>query len=137
MPLRLGSWAKQGYPFYSDSVLYETQVNVPKGARQLRIAIPDWAGSVLEVLLDGTRVKVLGWQPYECRVDVQPGTHTIGVRVVATPRNLFGPFHNPDKPRMVGWPGEWKYAPEHPPPGGAYDLLDYGLMQPIRVEALR
>jgi len=137
MPLRLGSWAKQGYPFYSDSVLYETQVNVPKGARQLRIAIPDWAGSVLEVLLDGTRVKILGWQPYECRVDVQPGTHTIGVRVVATPRNLFGPFHNPDKPRMVGWPGEWKYAPEHPPPGGAYDLLDYGLMQPIRVEALR
>jgi hypothetical protein len=135
-PLQLGSWAKQGYPFYYDSVVYEAGVEVPKRARSLRVSFPRWTGSVAEVLLDGKPVQVAGWQPYLGETPATPGRHVVGLRIVATPRNLFGPFHNPSKLRMMAWPGAWSEFPEHQPPGGQYDQLDYGLLEPFVVEAL-
>jgi len=136
-PLEFGSWAKQGYPFYYDRVLYQATIQVPRDVRNLRISFPDWQGSVAEVLWDGNHLQTLGWQPYACEIPATPGAHTIALRIVATPRNLFGPFHNSTKPRMIAWPGAWSDFPEHQPPGTEYDLLDYGLMEPFRVEALR
>jgi hypothetical protein len=135
-PLQVGSWAQQGYPFYSESTLYEAKVEVPKSTKQIRVQVPQWAGSVIEVLLDGKRVQVLGWQPYVCEANVTPGSHTVAVRVMATPRSLFGPFHNPQKQRMIAWPGFWTEFPEHQPAGAQYDLLDYGLLEPFVVEAV-
>ncbi|MFB3920739.1 MAG: glycosyl hydrolase [Terriglobia bacterium] len=134
--LEFGSWAKQGYPFYSDSVLYETTVRSPRGVRNLRISFPRWEGSVAEVLFDGNHVQTVGWQPYSVELESPPGPHVVGLRVVATPRNLFGPFHNPTRPRMIAWPGAWSEFPEHQPPGNEYDVLDYGLVEPFRVEAV-
>ena len=136
-PLELGSWQKQGLPFYYDSVLYEARVDVPRGTRTLRASFPNWQGSVAEVLFDGKRVETVGWQPYVCEMPAAPGAHTVALRVVSTPRNLFGPFHNPTKPRMIAWPGAWSEFPEHQPPGAKYDLVDYGLMERFRVEAIR
>jgi hypothetical protein len=118
-------------------VLYEASVRVPKRAPRLRISFPDWQGSVAEILLDGNRVQTSGWQPYVCEIAITPGSHVVGLRVVATPRNLFGPFHNSTKPRMIAWPGAWSDFPEHQPPGTQYDFVDYGLMEPFRVEAMR
>lgn len=134
--LQLGSWAKQGYPFYYDTVLYEAAVNVPKRARSLRMSLPRWEGSVVEVLLDGKRVHVVGWQPYVCDTPVTPGRHVVGLRVMATPRNLFGPFHNSAKLRMIAWPAAWAESPEHQPPGAQHDLVDYGLVEPFVVEVV-
>jgi hypothetical protein len=134
--LQLGSWMKQGYPFYYDSVLYEARVTIPKNARKLKIGFPHWRGSVAEVLLDGNQVATVGWQPYACEAPVTPGPHVIGLRIVATPRNLFGPFHNSTHPRMTAWPGAWSDFPERQPGGSEYDLLDYGLMEPFSAEAL-
>ncbi len=136
-PLDFGSWAKQGYPFYSDSVLYEASIEVPRRTRLLRVSFPRWAGNVAEVLLDGKPVRAVGWQPFECEVEAAAGRHVLGLRVVATPRNLFGPFHNPSKPRMIAWPGTWSAFPEHQPAGSQYDLIDYGLMEPFDVRALQ
>ncbi len=135
--LDTGSWLKQGYPFYYDSMLYEARVEVPKGSHALRVSFPNWQGSVAEVLLDGKHVETIGWQPYTCELPAISGAHTVGLRVVATPRNLFGPFHNPANPRMSGWSGAWSVFPEHQPPGAKYDLVDYGLMEKFRVEAIR
>jgi hypothetical protein len=52
------------------------------------------------------------------------------VRVVSTPRNLFGPYHNPQKLRMKAWPAAWAEFPEHQPAGTAYDVIEYGLAAP-------
>jgi len=136
-PLQFGSWAKQGYPFYYDNALYEAGVQIPKNTRQLRISFPRWEGSVAEVLMDGNRVQTIGWRPYVVEVAATPGPHRLALRIIATPRNLFGPFHNRTKPRMIAWPAAWGDFPEHEPPGAEYDMLDYGLMEPFRVEALR
>ena len=134
--LHLGSWAKQGRPFYSDNVLYETSVVVPGHARELKVSLPAWAGSVVEVLLDGKRVQVIGWKPHVCEFAAEPGRHIVGVRIISTPRNLFGPFHDPAKLRTIGWPGSWTKFPEHQPPGAEYDVVDYGLFEAFTVEAL-
>jgi len=73
---------------------------------------------------------VLGWQPYVAEFPASAGKHTVAVRVISTPRNLFGPFHNRAKPRMRTWPAAWADFPERQPAGSDYDLLDYGLMAP-------
>lgn len=128
--LDFGSWAAQGYPFYGDSVLYETDVDLPAGARLLRLELTGWHGSVAEVLLDGRRAALIAWPPYAAEIPVAPGRRRIGVRVVSTPRNLFGPFHNPGRPRMRAWPAAWAEFPERRPPGASYDVLEYGLSRP-------
>jgi len=136
-PLQIGSWVSQGYPFYSDSVLYETKVEVPKHVEKIHVQIPEWGGSVLEVLLDGKRIQVMGWQPYECEAAVTPGSHVVAVRVVANPRNLFGPFHPEKSPYISGWPGTWAQSPEHQPAGADYVVLNYGLLAPVVVQAVQ
>jgi hypothetical protein len=127
-PLATGSWAKQGYPFYGAAVLYESAVKTGKG--MLRVELGDWQGSLVEVLLDGKRAALLAWQPWRAEFPVAAGSHRVGVRVVSTPRNTLGPFHNRTRPRMRAWPAAWADFPDHQPAGAAYDLLDYGLMQP-------
>lgn len=126
--LEFGSWAKQGYPFYGDAVTYETDVDIPRDAKTVKVQLPEWQGSVAVVSVDGRESGRIGWQPFEAAVDVTPGKHTIAVKIVSTPRNPMGPFHNPTKPRMRAWPAAWAEFPETQPPGSAYDVLDYGLM---------
>ena len=125
--LAFGSWAKQGYTFYGAAALYKTAIEVPAGATRLRVELGAWQGSVAEVLLDGKRAAVLGWQPYTAEFSASPGKHAVGVRIVSTPRNIFGPFHNPEKPRKGTGPGAWASFPENQPAGVAYDIIDYGL----------
>jgi hypothetical protein len=133
--LGLGSWAKQGYPFYGSSVTYETEVTVPEGSDQLRVEIPEWQGSVAVVLVDGKQAATVAWQPFRAVVPVSAGRHTVAVKIVSTPRNTFGPFHNPAKPRMRAWPAAWADFPDHQPAGSDYDVLDYGLMAKPTISA--
>lgn len=133
--LDMGPWAGQGYPFYSGSVVYTSTVEVPAGSNALHIQLNEWKGSMAEVLLDGKPATVLGWPPYAASIAAAPGKHTLALRVVSTPRNTFGPFHNPTKPRMRAWPAAWADFPEHQPAGKAYDILDYGLITPPTVIA--
>ena len=133
----LGSWRAQGYPFYGESMTYETTVVAPAGTKQMRVELPEWSGSVAEVLLDGKRAGLIAWQPFRAEFAAAPGRHALAVKVVATPRNTFGPFHNPSKPRMRAWPAAWADFPEHQPAGSAYDVLDYGLMAPPAVAVRR
>lgn len=128
--LGFGSWAKQGLPFYADAVTYQTRISVPSGNNTLRIQLREWQGSVAVVLVDGKESARLGWPPYQADVPVSPGEHTIALRIVSTPRNTYGPFHHPDKPRMRAWPAAWAVFPDHQPPGSAYDFVDYGLITP-------
>ncbi len=126
-PLALGSWAKQGRPFYGASVSYSAKVRIPGGQRRLRVSLKELHGALAEVLVNGQALGWIGWPPYETEVPVQAGNASIEIRVYGTPRNVFGPFHNPQKPRFRAWPNAWAEFPERQPPGSAYDVLDYGL----------
>ena len=127
--LGLGSWVQAGYPFYPGNVTYSTEVTVPAGDDTLGIDLAKWRGSLVAVALDGKEQTLLGWPPYQARLKAAPGPHTLSLKVVGTPHNLFGPLGNPTHPRMRAWPGAWAEFPEHPYPGIAYDFIDYGLLQ--------
>ena len=135
--LDFGPWVKQGLPFYGDAVTYQADVEVPAGSSRVRAELGRWEGSAAEVSLDGKRVAVLGWQPFSAEFPASPGRHAVAVRVVSTPRNIFGPFHNPQKLRMRAWPAAWADFPEQQPSGSKYDVLDYGLLEPFRVSAAK
>jgi hypothetical protein len=93
-----------------------------------------WHGSLAEVLVDGQRAALLGWPPWSADVPVDAGAHRVAVRVAATPRNVFGPFHDPrPEPRGL-WPGHWAlFADMKQPAGAEYDVVDYGLFEPPRL----
>jgi len=131
--LDFGSWGRQGYRFFGDSVTYQTDVQVPAGFDRLRVSLKDWQGSLVSVLVDGSQVGIMGWPPYELAVPVTAGRHEVGLRVVSTPRNVLGPFHNPAKLRMRAWPAAWAEFPARQPKGEDYDLLDYGLFEPPEI----
>jgi len=132
-PLTLGSWAAQGRPFYASTVRYQTTVDVPAGVRALHIELGRWAGAAAEISVNGRRAALLGWPPYAADVPIAEGRNTLAVRVIAPPRNLFGPFHNPNKPRMAATPQSWANPPRQQPPGCQYDVLDYGMFEPPRL----
>jgi hypothetical protein len=136
-PLRTGSWTQQGYSFFAGAVVHSTPVTVPQNHNRLRVELNDWQGSVAIIELDGKPAATLGWQPYTADVAITPGPHTVAIRIVSTPRNLLGPFHHPDKPRMRAWPAAWAVFPEHQPAGNTYQFIDYGLMQPPTISSGR
>lgn len=127
-PLALGPWSKQGRPFYGSAVSYTARVRIPGGHRRLRVTLKEWSGALAEVLVNGQALGWIGWPPYEAEVPVQAGNAAIEVRVHGTPRNLFGPFHHPQKIRFRASPNAWAEFPARQPGGSAYDVLDYGLM---------
>ena len=136
-PLELGSWARQGRPFDSASVVYETSVEVRDRAPTLRVELGRWHGSLAEVLVDDTRAALLGWPPWSVDVPVSAGAHRVAIRVAGTPRNVFGPFHDPRPEPRVLWPGHWVlFADKTFPAGTEYDVVDYGLFEPPRLSTV-
>jgi hypothetical protein len=54
------------------------------------------------------------------------GDGPLTLRVVSLPKNLLGPWHDPNRPRGRAWIPMW-YGPvirTSPQPGERYDLLD-------------
>jgi hypothetical protein len=93
----------------------------------MRVELGEWQGSVAVVRIDGKESARLGWAPYRADVPMTAGKHVVAIRVVSTPRNLYGPFHHPEKLRMRAWPAAWAVFPDQQPAGSSYDFVDYGL----------
>jgi len=126
--LELGSWKKQGLPFYPYDVTYSKSVTLPRS--RVHVKLKNWRGTVASVYVDGEKAGVICRPPYECDITplIQEGEQTITVRVTGSFKNLLGPHHNITR-RGIVTPWSFKYAPEHQPPGKEYDQLDYGLYE--------
>ena len=62
---------------------------------------------------------------------VHEGDNEITVTVIGTPKNPLGPHHG-DPPLGFAGPNSFRKGPvPGPPPGAAYDTLDYGLFEPF------
>ncbi len=132
--LNVGSWKKQGYPFYSDRIAYTRSFTNEGDFRGYRIRANKWNGSVAEVWVNEIKRGIIGWEPYE--FDISPwiidGENRISLHVVGSLKNLLGPHHNnPGKGIVTPW--SFFYAPEKQPEGDDYDLLDYGLFEEFEI----
>ena len=129
----LGPWRRQGHPFYDREVAYA--FGLPGGVTRgvLSLAPEDWHGSFILVEQDGEVVSRIWEPPYRVLVEVGPSERII-LRVVGLPKNLLGPWHDPEHARGRAWIPMW-YGPGVPAsaqPGARYDLLDLGLFKAPR-----
>ncbi len=130
-PLSLGSWRRQGHPFYDREVAYVFRLPEESSRGVLSLNDDDWHGSFLIVEQNGRVVARLWEPPYEVPIE---GDGPLTLRVVGLPKNLLGPWHDPKRPRGRAWIPMWHGPdiPTSPQPGGRYDLLDLGLLRAPR-----
>jgi hypothetical protein len=134
--LNIGPWSNQGFPFFSESVHYDAVVKISKAKGRIYLQLPSWKGGSASVQVDGKRIGLIAWKPYELDLtdSLTAGDHRIRVTINGTPKNLFGPFHDPARSRNTAWPTMWSRFPEHrPPPGEKYDTEDYGIFKAVRL----
>ena len=128
--LATGDWCPQGYPFYSDAMIYRATYNAGDKPRRAAIEIDGFQGPAAAVWVNGKKAGVIGWRPY-C-VDItdflQPGENEIGIEIVGSPRNLMGPRHSAE--RYPGWTGPAQMAETHEP---GYHITPAGLAGGVRL----
>ena len=129
-PLALGSWKKQGWPFYNDNVIYSAEYEVtPTDAADCVVQLNEWNGTVAEVIVNGESAGIIGWAPYSLNVSklIKEGRNTVEVKVIGSNRNLLGPFSKP-----TGYTGPWEWIGQPVMRAGTdYFLFDYGLFAPF------
>lgn len=132
-PLGLGPWRRLGHPFYDREVEYTFGLSDEDARGVISLDDEDWRGSFLLVELGGEVVARLWEQPYRFPVEGSPDG-LLTLRVVGLPKNLLGPWHDPERQRGRAWIPMW-YGPDiptSPQPGERYDLLDLGLFRAPR-----
>lgn len=138
-PLKLGDWSRQGLAHYDGGVRYTARLMLEKPAQGILVETPRWAGSVIEVSLDGSPAGCIAFPPYRLRIErpLTLGIHELALEVVGTPRNLLGPHFCPPRTVKVGeidfnaeWtgPDAWEQYPSRPAAGVDYRLKPYGLL---------
>jgi hypothetical protein len=102
--IEIGDLVSQGFPFYTGSIRY--QVNLPKEARKIEMS--DFGGACVNVVTyDSSSLeckRVLGWAPYSADLC---GESELGIEVVMTRKNTFGPLHDAVKDRSHNGPDHW------------------------------
>ena len=127
-PLGLGAWRGYGCPFYDRDVSYAFELPDAAGPGILTLDEQDWNGSLILVEQEGRVLAALKEPPYEVRLDASKGRR-VALRVIGLPKNLLGPWHDPERSRGRAWIPMWygPTIPSEPQPGTNYDLLDLGL----------
>jgi hypothetical protein len=119
-------WPIQGMPFYDGRVEYFFSVgNAPQ---QLSIPRTAWLGATLE-LIHGERREIAYGPDIEWILYPKDGDE-LSLILTGLPKNLFGPWHHPEKPRKRALPAYWKTecsSTWKAPPGDKYDCLPLGL----------
>jgi len=90
--LKVGSWAEQGYPYFSGIGIYRASFRAPRRLPEGRLILRfAKVGDLVEVRLNGESVGVRAWPPYEVEVTgkVRPGRNDIELRIANTLHNLF------------------------------------------------
>jgi hypothetical protein len=133
--LKLGSWVRQGLPFYSGSVGYTTTVTpkLRKGER-LFVSVPQYKGVAARVLVDGQQAGMTAWEPNEVEITkfVTGSPVSLCVEVIGHRRNSHGPLHQ--KSKDPGWTGPGNYVTRPWDWTEEYHLVATGLMkEPVLV----
>ena len=134
--LAAGDWCPQGYPFYTDAMMYLRRFQAPQ-KRAAERTVVEWdhfEGTVAAVWLNGQKVKVVGWRPYRVDISehVRTGPNELGLEIVGSPRNLMGPRHHTQK--YPDWTGPGELSDMSEP---SYHLTPAGLMGEVRIVRFR
>ena len=140
--MKLGSWVEQGMPFYGKSIAYTKKYQF--SAAQLKnqkafVCLGKWSGAVAEVKVNGKKIGLIGFEPFEIDVTshLKAGTNEVSVIVYGTLKNTLGPHHN-NPPLGRAWPGAFQQgAKEGRPAGSKYSVVGYGLLDDFTLQMQR
>jgi len=129
----LGSWKEQKQPFYSWDVKYSKSYKITDLSKNYLVQLGEWAGTVAEVYVNGTKVGIIGYDPYLLNVTpyLKEGTNQVDVHVIGSLKNLLGPHYKDPAPGLAS-PWHWKNI-EKPIAGNDYQMMDYGLMEDFQL----
>lgn len=123
--LSFGDWTRQGLPFYAGNVTYHATIQINSKDGEQRISIPKFAGTLVTVDADGSRVGPVSYPPFNLGLGrLTPGEHRLDLTVYGNRANAFGPVHccnehlewlGPNSYRTVGH--EWAYEYQIRPMG--------------------
>jgi hypothetical protein len=134
-PLKLGSWLKQGMPFYAGKVSHRYTFTLDRPAERLAVSLPDWEGTLGELYLDEKPIGLFAWPPdrLELETVLTTGQHTLELVVSGNPRNQMGPHFSEGLPIVYSW----IYGAKTQQPGEKYMLWPCGLHQDPIVETAK
>ncbi|MEG8989748.1 glycosyl hydrolase [Ignavibacteria bacterium 4148-Me] len=90
--LKIGSWTKQGFPFYSGTGVYKQIVNIPEKYLNCKLFLEcDVGEDIAEIVVNGEIVKVLPWKPYVADITnyIKVGNNEIKIKVTNTLINML------------------------------------------------
>jgi len=90
--VQTGSWAQQGFPYFSGIGRYEQTFDVPRDLAEQRLFLDfEQVAHTVQVHVNGQEAGVLPWAPYTLEVTglVKPGRNRIVLRVANAMANLF------------------------------------------------
>jgi len=106
--IKLGSWTDQGYPFFSGTGSYTTQIDVPESYKDGLLFLEVECGEdVLEVWFNNHLVKIVPWHPYRIDVSkhIKPGRNQVTLKVTNTLINFLEAVTKPSgifsEPRLI------------------------------------
>jgi len=90
--LTVGDWTKQGYPFFSGTGVYETEIDVKEKYLDGKLfLIADCGEDVLEVFVNDSKGLIAPWHPYKIDITglLKPGKNKIKLKVTNTLINIL------------------------------------------------
>ena len=126
--LELGSWRKQGIPFYSWDISYSKNYKIKDTKSRYLLELKKWNGTVADVFVNDNKVGIIAYEPYNFDLTdyLKKGDNKIEVRVVGSLKNLLGPHYSNEK--GIAGPAHWN-AVHRQDRGDEYSMIDYGLME--------
>ena len=130
--MKMGSWTDQGMPFYGEKIEYSKKYQLSASdlkKQKVFVRLGNWSGVVAEVQVNGKKVGLIGFEPFELDVRkyLRPGVNEVSVIVCGSLKNTLGPHHNNP---VLGraWPGAFQQgAKDGRPAGSMYHVVGYGL----------
>jgi len=126
IPLSWGAWKSLGMPFYDGVVSYK--IRLPAEANELSFCREEFGGAMIIVTQHGRELGRICEAPWKIYLP-EPTEGDVELLVVGLPKNLFGPWHDPQHRWGLGSPTMWigENIPTMPQAGKNYALLDLGL----------
>lgn len=128
--LTVGDWTTQGLKHYCGSVTWRFDYVSSGNSRETIIKLPEIYAVCVKLRINGNE-KVRLWNFSEDMTVgswLKPGTNTVEIEVVGSPRNMMGPFHLKEKPYHTH---DASFCPEPEDYSEEYLLTPYGIMAEI------
>lgn len=132
--LKKGDWVKQGFPFYSGSVLYNADFNIPSVPEKAVLRLPDFKGVCFKVKVNRQDCGTALWPPYEVDITdaLASGKNSVLIELFSSRRNSFGPLHQAEPENIWTGPGEFVTTGKRWTQ--QYNLKPYGLISDPVIE---